>query len=146
MKKILVVLSCLMAFSAMLFAQDVPANQTQTQSQSFEAPVIDDDAFEEGKTKTEVITVTNTHSGDTTATVRIEYLPIYDEVRIYYESMYVTYDRGEAMNAVLQCLADFQAEHKYFSYRYLRNDKERFFKDDKGRRKAQYMSYVKFSR
>ena len=78
--------------------------------------------------------------------IKIEYSPMYDEVRIYYECMYVTYDRGDAMNAVLECLEDFRVEHKYNLYRYLKDDKEKFFKDDKGRRKAQYNSYVKFYR
>lgn len=73
-------------------------------------------------------------------------MPMYDEIRIYYECMYVTYDKGEAMNTVLACLEDFQLEHKYFRYRYLRDDKERFFKDDRGRRKAQYISHLQFER
>ena len=30
--------------------------------------------------------------------------------------MNVTYDRGEAMNAVLECLNDFRVEHKYNYY------------------------------
>ena len=56
------------------------------------------------------------------------------------------FDRGQAMNAVLECLEDFRVEHKYNNYRYLKDDKEKYFKDDKGRRKAQYSSYVKFYR
>lgn len=141
MKKLLVLLAGLLS-AFFLFAQDVPTNQASTLG----VPDVTMDVFDEGKTKIEVIIPENNHATDQTATVRIEYLPMYDEVRIYYECMYVTYDRGEAMNTVLQCLADFQKENKYYSYRYLRNDKERFFKDDKGRRKAQYMSYLKFSR
>ncbi len=141
MKKLFVLLAGLLS-AFFLFAQDVPTNQSSTLG----VPDVTMDVFDEGKTKIEVIIPENNHATDQTATVRIEYLPMYDEVRIYYECMYVTYDRGEAMNTVLQCLADFQKENKYYSYRYLRNDKERFFKDDKGRRKAQYMSYLKFSR
>lgn len=141
MKKLSVILVGLLS-GFFLFAQDVPTNQSSTLG----VPDVTMDVFEEGKTKVEVIIPENNHATDQTASVRIEYLPMYDEVRIYYECMYVTYDRGEAMNTVLQCLADFQKENKYYSYRYLRNDKERFFKDDKGRRKAQYMSYLKFSR
>lgn len=142
MKKILIALTCLLAFTNLMIAQDASVNQAATLG----VPEMNADTFEEGKTKTEIIIPENQHTTDQSAVVKIEYLPIYDEVRIYYECMYVTYDRGEAMNTVLQCLADFQQEHKYYSYRYLRNDKERFFKDDKGRRKAQYMSYLKFSR
>jgi hypothetical protein len=51
-----------------------------------------------------------------------------------------------AVDTVLACLEDFQLEHKYFRYRYLRDDKERFFKDDRGRRKAQYISHLQFER
>ena len=50
------------------------------------------------------------------------------------------------MNTILECLADFQKEHKYYNYRYLTDDRERFFKDDNGRRKAMLISYVKFTR
>lgn len=142
MKKISLLLVSLMALSFSVFAQNVPTNSSSTLG----VPEIEAESFDEKKTKTEIIIPADQHCTDQTASVRIEYLPMYDEVRIYYECMYVTYDRGEAMNTVLQCLADFQTEHKYYSYRYLRDDKERFFKDDKGKRKAQYMSYLKFSR
>lgn len=133
MKKLSLLVACFLSLTCLLFAQNMSSEMTE-------------DDYEEGKTKTEIIVPENQHTTDQTANVKIEYLPMYDEVRIYYECMYVTYDRGEAMNTVLQCLADFQQDHKYYNYRYLRNDRERFFKDDKGRRKAQYMSYVKFSR
>ena len=106
----------------------------------------DAENFEANKTKTEVIIPKDFHSTDSTASIKIEYSPMYDEVRIYYECMYVTYDRGQAMNAVLECLEDFRLDHKYNLYRYLKDDKEKFFKDDRGRRKAQYNSYVKFYR
>lgn len=143
MKKILVILACLLGLSSFITAQEnLPTNQSST----IGVPEISAEEFDEAKTKTEIIVPTNQHTTDQNASVKIEYLPMYDEVRIYYDCLYVSYDRGEAMNTVIQCLADFQQEHKYYSYRYLRNDKERFFKDDKGRRKAQYMSYVKFSR
>ena len=47
---------------------------------------------------------------------------MYDEVRIYYTTLYVTYDRGEAMNTVLACLQDFQTR---FSA-----DKDYHYEDD----------------
>ena len=108
--------------------------------------------FEKEKLTTQTITMDLTTVGlkdseiDKNASVRIEYQPMHDEARIYYECMYVTYDRGEAMNTVLEVLADFQIEHKYIGYKYLRDDKEKYFKDDRNRRKAQYISYVKFTR
>ena len=138
MKKIFL-LTAVMLFSACLFAQGVTGRGASED-------IIDAETFEAEKTKTEIIIPKDFHSKDTSASVKIEYSPMYDEVRIYYECMYVTYDRGEAMNAVLECLNDFRIEHKYNLYRYLKDDKEKFFKDDKGRRKAQYSSYVKFYR
>ncbi|MCQ2583607.1 MAG: hypothetical protein MJ160_06845 [Treponema sp.] len=135
MKRI-VFLSLLLSVCIALFAQSIPASDATP----------DYTQFEEKKTATEVIVPKEQHITDETANVRIEYMPMYDEVRIYYECMYVTYDRGEAMNTVIECLKDFQDDHKYFNYRYLTDDRERFFKDDKGRRKAMYISYVKFTR
>lgn len=138
-KKILVILG-LAAVCFSLFAQ---SESSKIPSSNDGIPAAQYDAMEK---KTEVIIPKEQHLKDETANVKIEYMPLYDEVRIYYESMYVTYDRSEAMETIIQCLDDFQREHKYFSYKYLRDDKERFFKDEKGRRKAQYISTVKFSR
>lgn len=138
MKKLLMILACLTAFG-FCFAQE------KNGIISSDAPY-DEETFEAQKTKTQVIVPENQHLTDTTGSVKIEYQPMFDQVRIYYECMYVTYDQGEAMNTILECLADFQKEHKYISYRYLRDDRERFYKDDRGRRKAQYVSTVKFSR
>ena len=138
MKKIFL-LTAAMMFSACLFAQGITGRGASDD-------ITDAETFEAEKTKTEVIIPKDFHARDTTASIKIEYSPMYDEVRIYYECMYVTYDRGEAMNAVLECLDDFRIEHKYNVYRYLKDDKEKSFKDDKGRRKQQYISYVKFYR
>ena len=138
MKKIFII-SAVFMLCASIFAQGITGRGS---SEDYG----DAEQFEANKTKTEVIIPKETHSKDTTASIRIEYQPIHDEVRIYYECMYVTYDRGEAMNAVLECLNDFQIEHKYNLYKYLRDDKESFKKDDKGRRKAVYFSHVKFYR
>ena len=138
MKKLITIAAALM-LGACLFAQGITgrgSNEDYGDAENFEA----------NKTKTEVIIPKDFHSKDSSASIKIEYSPMYDEVRIYYECMYVTYDRGEAMNAVLECLNDFRIEHKYNVYRYLKDDKEKFFKDDRGRRKAQYNSYVKFYR
>lgn len=136
MKKILLVLVAFMSVSFGMFAQGVSGNDS----------AYDPETFEEEKLKTEIIIPKDQHLSDSTGSVKIEYMPMYDEVRIYYECMYVSYDRGQAMNTVLECLADFQTEHKYIAYRYLRDDREKYFKDDRNRRKAQYISYVKFVR
>ena len=138
MKKIFTFAAVLM-LGACLFAQGITGRGASDD-------IVDSETFEAEKTKTEVIIPKDFHSKDSTASIKIEYSPMYDEVRIYYECMMVTYDRGEAMNAVLECLEDFRIEHKYNLYRYLKDDKEKYFKDDKARRKAQYNSYVKFYR
>ncbi len=96
-----------------------------------------------------VITPENQHintDNTKTAKVRIEYIPMTDEARIYYTDMYVTYDSGDAMNSVLGCLEDFTKQNKYYHYRYLDRDRERYYKDDRGISWAQYMSHVKFTR
>lgn len=93
-----------------------------------------------------VIVPENQHVTDTTANVRIEYEPMYNEARIYYTCMYVTYNKGEAMNTVLACLQDFMVANQYYHYSYLARDREHYFKNDRGYNMAEYMSYVKFTR
>ncbi|MDE5898634.1 MAG: hypothetical protein K2H09_05155 [Treponemataceae bacterium] len=95
---------------------------------------------------TKIIVPENQHTTDKTAKVKIEYIPMFDEVRIYYTCMYVTYDAGEAMNSVLACLEDFTKENRYYHYKYMERDKVRYYKDDRGVSWAQYISHVKFSR
>lgn len=156
MKKLIAIMTCMCCILAGLLAQE-----TESQIPSADVP-FDNAYFEENKTKTETFVYTteqvkeickkNTDNPqanegfDETCTIKIEYQPVFDEVRIYYECMYITYDQGEAMNTVIACLENFQKEHKYFRYRYLKDDRERFFKDETGKRKAQYISTVKFSR
>ena len=129
--------------------------------------ILNEGKFDSEKTKLEVIIPEEQHTTDRNADVRIEYFPLYDEVRIYYTTLYVTYDRGEAMNTVLACLQDFQTRFSadkdyhyseedgigtkksfayYRSYSYMKPDRERVFKDDRGQRKAQYISHVKFNK
>ena len=55
-------------------------------------------------------------------------------------------DNGKAMNTVLGCLEDFQKENKYYHYKYMEKDRERYYKDSRGMRWAEYSSHVKFSR
>lgn len=144
MKRTLIVLACLSIFAGALFAQ------TKKTDSEWSAPravrEIDDDEFEAEKTQTLTIVPENQHVVDKNAKVKIEYNPLYDELRIYYETLYVTYDKGEAMNTVMAIMEDFMKEHSYFHYRYLAKDREHYFKDDRGQRKAEYISYIKLSR
>ena len=93
-----------------------------------------------------VIVPENQHTVAKTAKIKIEYIPMVDEARIYYTAMYVTYDQGEAMNAIIGCLEDFTKDNKYYSYKYMDRDKERYYKDKRGIGWAQYISHVKFIR
>jgi len=136
MKKILALLACL-AVSFSVFAVAIGDNPDDP----FER-----ERFEAQKETTYVIVPENSHCTDKNATVKIEYSPIYDEVRIYYETLYVTYDRGEAMNTVIACLQDFEKEYKYQTYKYLKPEVQKYFKDDRGQRKAQWSAYLKFNR
>ena len=115
MKKIFT-FAAVMMLGACLFAQGITGRGASED-------IIDAETFEEQKTKTEIIIPKDFHTTDSTASIKIEYSPMYDEVRIYYECMYVTYDQGQAMNAVLECLEDFRVEHKYNNYRYLKDNK-----------------------
>lgn len=132
MKKALIVLFTLFAFLGGAFAQS-------------EASALPDEN-EKPDLSMRVITPTDIHSNDKTAKVKIEYIPMTDEVRIYYTAMYVTYESGEAMNAVLGCLEDFTKQNKYYHYTYMDRDRERYYKDDRGISWAQYSSHVKFTR
>lgn len=95
---------------------------------------------------TKFITPKDQHTADRTATVKIEYMPMVNELRIYYTSMYVTYDVGEAMNSIQACLKDFIKEHQYYNYKYMERDRERYFKSERGYNMAQYVSHVQLLR
>ena len=103
MKKLLALIACLTVFGGMLLAEPVSDDPFEREK------------FEQEKLSTYTIIPEDQHCTDRNASVKIEYSPIYDEVRIYYETLYVTYDAGEAMNTVLACLQDFQIENKYVS-------------------------------
>jgi len=135
MKKIVILLAGLSLFVGLGFAAPLPEDDP-----------FGVEKFEQEKTKTYNIVPEEQHITDKNAKVWVEFNPTYDEARIYYETLYVTYDRAQAMNTVLACLQDFTVDHQYYHYRYLKDDKEKFYKDDRGQRKAQYMSYVKFTR
>ena len=137
MKKIVTLFTVLTLFSAAIFAETIGDNPDDP----FER-----DRFEQEKVTTVTIVPEDQHCTDKNASVKIEYSPIYDEVRIYYETLYVTYDEGEAMNTVMAVLQDFQKEKKSYSYKYLKDSKEKYYKDERGQRKAEYSAYLKFYR
>ena len=83
---------------------------------------------------------------DKNATIKAEYIPMHNELRIYYETLYVTFDKGEAMNAVMAYIQKFVKDNKYYNYKYMEDDKVKYFKDDRKQRKAMYSSHIKLIR
>ena len=71
------------------------------------------------------------HVTNKTAKVRLEYTPLTDEVRLYYTCAAVQFDQGEAMNTALAVLKDFQEKNQYYSYKYMRRDSVKYYKDEK---------------
>ena len=149
MKKTIAFLSCLLFAAGMMYAQDAAAATDKTDTTDKSVPTTAEESYDnrgyDSKT-VRTIVPENPHTTDKTASVKIEYTPMYDEVRIYYTSMYVTYDKGEAMNTVMACLQDFMKDNQYYHYTYLARDREKYFKNDRGYSMAQYMSYVKMTR
>ncbi|MCR5613962.1 hypothetical protein [Treponema sp.] len=80
------------------------------------------------------------------ASVKLEYLENYDEVHVYYTCLDVAFDKGDAMVTIADVLEDFQKEHGYVRYSYLRRDKTRHYKDERGIKMGEMLCIVKFYR
>ncbi len=102
--------------------------------------------YDAEKVTTQIIVPEDQHCTDKNGSVKIEYMPIHDELRIYYETLYVTFDKGEAMNTVMACLQDFVKDNKYYNYKYMEDDRIKYFKDSRGQRRAMYSSHIKLVR
>ena len=137
MKKIVTLLALFALLVGSVFAETIGDNPDDT----FER-----DRFEQEKLTTQIIVPENQHCTDKNASVKIEYQPMHDELRIYYETLYVTFDKGEAMNTVMACLQDFVKENKYYNYKYMEDDKTKYFKDERKQRRAMYSSHIKLVR
>lgn len=143
MKKIFTLLAIFSVLMGAVFAETIGDNPDDP----FER-----ERFEKEKLTTQVSTMDLTEVGlssseiDKNATVKIEYQPMHDELRIYYETLLVTFDTGEAMNAIKACLEKFVKDNKYYNYKYMERDKPKNFKDDRGQRKTVYASHVKLIR
>ncbi len=137
MKKIVTLLALFALLVGSVFAETIGDNPDDP----FER-----DRFEQEKLTTQIIVPENQHCTDKNASVKIEYQPMHDELRIYYETLYVTFDKGEAMNTVMACLQDFVKENKYYNYKYMEDDKTKYFKDERKQRRAMYSSHIKLVR
>lgn len=130
MKKLIVMLSALFCLSGVVFADEV-----------------EDLLKEPVGNEIEVIIPEDQHVTNKTAKVRLEYTPLTDEVRLFYSCHAVSFDQGEAMNTAIAVLQDFQKKYNYYSYKYLRRDSVKYYKDEEtGFKWALYQSCVKFIR
>lgn len=134
MKKLFIAVIALFALGVALYAQS-------------EASALEDDEIKVDLSK-KTITPDNQHLDpeDKTGKIVIEYVPMVDEVRLTYTCMYNLYDQGRAMNSILGCLEDFTKENKYYHYKYMEKDREKYYKDDRGIKWTQYIVHVKFTR
>ena len=143
MKKFLTLLAVFAVLMGSVFAETIGDNPDDP----FER-----ERFEKEKLTTQTLTMDLNEVGlsaneiDKNAVVRIEYQPMHDELRIYYETLMVTFDKGEAMNAVKACLEKFVKDNKYYNYKYMENDKVKSIKDDRGQKKTIYASHIKLVR
>ena len=83
---------------------------------------------------------------DKNATIKVEYMPMHDELRIYYDTLLVTFDQGEAMNAVMAYLQKFVRDNKYYQYKYMEADKTKPYKDERKQKRMVYSSHIKLIR
>ncbi len=88
----------------------------------------------------------NQHTTNKTAKVSIEYIPLTDEVTVYFTCMDVSFDQGEAMNTIYACLEDFQKENQYYGYKFLKKDAVKYYKDARNVKMVEYSSKVLMTR
>lgn len=131
MKKFLGIIAIMMALS-MVYAKDKTANVDE------EGASMD--------TSVQVIVPEDIHSTNKTAQVRIEYIAALDEVRIYYSCLEVSFKESEARETIHACLNDFQLEHNYYGYKYMKQDRLSYKKNARGLKQATYACQVKFQR
>ena len=130
MKKIFAVITAMLCLTGAVFADEVEDLLKEPVGNEIQTIIPEDQ-----------------HVTNKTAKVRLEYTPLTDEVRLYYTCAAVQFDQGEAMNTALAVLKDFQEKNQYYSYKYMRRDSVKYYKDEKtGFKWAQYFSYVRFQR
>lgn len=139
MKKFLTILACLAAFSC-FYAQEATTDELVNPKNPMDRTV-------------QVITPEDQHIPTNLATgkqkpasVKMEYIENYDEVHIYYTCLDVSFDTSDAMVAIHACLEDFRKEHDYVKYSYIKRDKTRHYKDERGLKMGEMLCIVKFYR
>jgi len=137
MKKLISILALFAVLVGSIFAETVGDNPEDP----FER-----ERFEREKLTTQIIVPEDQHCTDKNATIKIEYMPMHDELRIYYDTLYVTFDQGEAMNTIMACLEDFTKQNKYYSYKYMEQAKTKPYKGERKQHKVVYSAHVKLIR
>jgi hypothetical protein len=124
---------CLLIASSVVISQTAPATS---------APVFPADTSGE-PAKIEVSEEQVTLTGNLTAAVKIEFIPVTEEARIYYTCATSLFDQGAAMNTIKDRLATFVKEKGSYFYTYQKPDETKF---DYEAKKTTYISYVRFLR
>lgn len=139
MKKFLAILACMAAVSC-FFAQEATTEELVNPKNPMDRTV-------------QVITPENQHiptnlqtGKPKPASVRIEYIENYDEVHIYYTCLDVAFSTEDATETTRACLEDFRVAHDYVKYTYIKRDKTRHYKDDRGLKMGEMLCIVKFTR
>lgn len=139
MKKIFTILVC-MATMSFVFAQDATTEELVNPKDPMDKTV--QIIVPENQRIT-----TNPETGKPKpASVKIEFMQNYDEAHIYYTCLDVAFDKGDAMVTIADVLEDFKVQHDYKKYTYLKRDKTRHYKDERGIKMAEMLSCVKFYR
>jgi len=139
MKKIFTILVC-MATMSFVFAQDATTEELVNPKDPMDKTV--QIIVPENQRIT-----TNPETGKPKpASVKIEFMQNYDEVHVYYTCLDVAFDKGDAMVTIADVLEDFKVQHDYKKYTYLKRDKTRHYKDERGIKMAEMLSCVKFYR
>lgn len=139
MKKIFAILVC-MATMSFVFAQDATTEELINPKDPMDKTV--QIIVPENQRIT-----TNPETGKPKpASVKIEFMQNYDEVHVYYTCLDVAFDKGDAMVTIADVLEDFKVQHDYKKYTYLKRDKTRHYKDERGIKMAEMLSCVKFYR
>ncbi len=83
---------------------------------------------------------------DKTASIKIEYIPMVDEARIYYNTMYVNYDTGVAMEVTRAAIEYFVKAKQYRNFNYADKYRERYYKGSRGFNMAEYSQHIRLVR
>ena len=75
----------------------------------------------------------------------LEYTPLTGEVIVNYTCMAASFDQGEAMNTIDAILENFSTENQFTRKpSFVRNDRTRYYKDERGLRMASYRRCVRY--